>query len=125
MKTMFRTAALGLAVLAGAAGYAAAQDRGYDRDDDRYARDYREDNFERGMHRAREIGYHDGVQVARDDTRSGKPFNPNPRGPYAWSDHGYSREVGSRHEYREHYTEAYREGYRNAFGSYRGYGYER
>ncbi len=74
MKNIFRMAALGLAVLIGSAGFAAAQD--WDRDDNRYDRDYRHDNFERGMHRAREIGYRDGLQVAREDNWNRKPYNP-------------------------------------------------
>lgn len=122
MRHILRTAALGLAVLAGTAGFAAAQDWRYDSDDYyRYDRDGYRDNFRRGMHFAREIGYQDGAQVAREDTWRGKRFNPNPRGRYAWADHGYRDEFGSRYEYREHYAEAYREGYRNAFGGYRGY----
>jgi len=120
MNRVIRVATLGLAVLAGTAGYAAAQDWRYDSDDYRYDRDAYRDNFRRGMQTAREIGYQDGARVAREDTWKGKLFNPNPRGRYAGADHGYSREFGSRHEYRERYAEAYREGYRNAFGGYRG-----
>ena len=122
MKNIFRAAALGLAVLVGSAGLAAAQDWDHDRDDYRYGRDYRWD-FHRGMHAARDIGYRDGAQVAREDSWRGKPFNPNPRGRYAWADHGYRGEFGSINEYREHYARAYSEGYQNAFQGYRGYRY--
>lgn len=138
--------ALVLAVLAGTVGYAAAQDRGYyDRDDNRYsdADDYRYDNDNdngygygrgdygydnswRGLHVAREIGFRDGVQTAREDMGRRKRFNPNPRGRYDDADHGYNRAFGDKHEYREHYTEAYREGYRRTYrrNDY-GYGYYR
>jgi hypothetical protein len=71
------------------------------------------------MHEAREFGFRDGTTVAREDSYRGKPFNPNPRGRYDDADHGYRREFGSKHEYREHYIEAYRAAYQR---SYRGYG---
>src|SRR5437660_1479273 len=100
MKNIFRMAALGLAVLVGSAGLAVAQDR----DDYRYDRDYRRDSFERGFHQAREIGYRDGAQVAREDNWNRKPFNPNPRGRYAWANHGYRGEFGSLNEAQEHYA---------------------
>jgi hypothetical protein len=141
MKNKLRLTALALAVVAGTAGYAAAQDyryddrddnryynrddnRYYDRDDNRYYdRDgYRYENFRRGLRVAREIGFRDGAQVAREDMWRGKRFNPNPRGRYDDADHGYRHQFGNKHEYREHYTQAYREGYMSTF---RGYGYYR
>ena len=149
MKNQLRLAALAFAVVAGSAGYAAAQDyryddrddnrydqrdnsryvdrddnRYYDRDDNRYYdRDgYRYDRFRRGMHVAREVGFRDGAQVAREDMWRGKRFNPNPRGRYDDADHGYRHQFGNKREYRERYSEAYREGYMNTF---RGYGYYR
>jgi hypothetical protein len=126
MKNKLRMAALALAVVAGSAGVAAAQDyrygdrddnRYYDRDDNRYYdRDgYGNGNFRRGMHVAREVGFRDGAQVAREDMWRGKPFNPNPRGRYDDADHGYRNQFGNKHEYREHYSEAYREGYQRTF----------
>ena len=132
MKTKFRLAALALAIVAGSASYAAAQDyryddrddnRYFDRDDDRYYdRDgYRYQNFRRGMHVAREVGFRDGAEVAREDMWRGKRFNPNPRGRFDDADHGYRHEFGSKHEYREHYAEAYREGYVSTFRGNRYY----
>lgn len=114
MKNRFVTAAIITAILAGTAGIAAAQDhRYYDRDgDNRY---YDGDNFREGTHAAREFGFRDGAQVAREDMWRGKRFNPNPRGAFDDADHGYRHEFGSRQEYREHYSEAYRRGYENAF----------
>jgi hypothetical protein len=126
MKSKCTTAALALTVLAGTAGYAAAQDyrcdrdgdRYYDRDDNRYYdRDY---GYRRGIHEAREFGFRDGAAVAREDMWRGKRFNPNPRGPYDDADHGYRRWFGNKHEYREQYSAAYREGYQSTF-RYRGY----
>jgi hypothetical protein len=130
MKNTIKKAALLVSVLAGTVGFAAAQDyRYYDRDDYRYGdnryenryydRDDYHDNFRRGMHVARQLGFRDGAQVAREDMWRGKRFNPNPRGRYDDADHGYNRAFGDRHEYREHYTRAYREGY---MSTYRGYG---
>ena len=140
MNSKIRMAALVFTVLAGTAGYAAAQDSGYydrednryyDRDDYRYENryydndDYGHGNFRRGVHIAREFGFHDGSQVAREDMWRGKPFNPNPRGRFDDADHGYRRAFGNKHEYREHYAEAYREGYQNTYRRYGGYGYYR
>jgi hypothetical protein len=128
MRSRIIMTALVIAVLAGTAGYAAAQDYRYDRDGDRYYdrddnRYYdRDDRFRSGFHVAREFGFRDGSAVAREDMWRGKPFNPNPRGRYDDADHGYRREFGNKHEYREHYSEAYRAGYQNTF---RGRGYYR
>ena len=133
MRISLKTLAMIATVLAGTAGIAAAQDgRYYDRDDYRYenrAYDnndygyntgyYNHRSFRHGMHEAREFGFRDGTTVAREDSYRGKPFNPNPRGRYDDADHGYRREFGSKHEYREHYIEAYRAAYQR---SYRGYG---
>lgn len=125
MKITFRTLAMLGTMLAGAVGFAAAQDgRYYDNDDYRYEtrsydryenRDYGRYRFRYGMHEAREFGFRDGTSVARQDLWSRKPFNPNPRGRYDDADHGYRREFGSRHEYREHYIEAYREAYQRTY----------
>jgi hypothetical protein len=120
MKSKFTMAALTLAVLAGTVGYARAQDHRYDRDGDRYYD--RDDGFRNGFRVARDIGFRDGASVAREDMGRGKPFNPNPRGPYGNADAGYRSEFGNKHEYREHYSEAYREGYQDTFrgrGNYR------
>ncbi len=136
-KNRLTLAALVLALAAGSAGVAAAQDyrygnrdddRYYDRDDNRYDRDDnryydrddnryydRDDNVGRGMHVAREIGFRDGAQVAREDIWNRKRFNPNPRGRYDDADHGYRREFGNKHEYREQYSAAYRNGYTRTF----------
>lgn len=65
------------------------------------------------------IGYQDGATVARQDLRSGKPFNSNPRGPYDDKDHGYRSQYGDKGEYRTEYTNGYRSGYESTF---RGYG---
>lgn len=130
MKGLITKAALVLTVLAGTVGYAAAQDYRYDRDDDRYYdrghdRYYdgygdRDDYYRRGIHVARENGYRDGADMAREDMWKGKRFNSNPRGRYDDKDHGYRKEFGSKHEYRDVYAQAYREGYENAFRN-RGY----
>ncbi|MBV9180576.1 MAG: hypothetical protein JO356_04635 [Acidobacteria bacterium] len=128
MKSKLRRALLACAIFAGLLGYAAAEDHSYyDRDDYRYDHDgYRYDrddygaDFRHGMHVARDIGFRDGAEIAREDMWRGKPFNPRPRGRYDDADHGYRPQFGSIHEYREHYADAYREGYSSAF---RGYGY--
>jgi hypothetical protein len=125
MKSVFRMAALGLAVLVGSS-FAVAQDWRHDRDnDDRY--DNRYDNrydrgyaFNNGLRFAHQTGFQDGAQVAREDSWRGKPFNPYPRGKYNRADHGYRREFGDRNAYRDRYADGYRDGYQSAFGGYRG-----
>lgn len=115
MNNRIKNTALILTAIVGTAGIAAAQDyRYYDRDDynNRY---YDRGDFREGMHAAREFGWRDGSEVAREDMWHGKRFNPNPRGRFDDADHGYRSEFGSKHEYREHYAEAYREGYEHAF----------
>jgi|KBSMisStandDraft_5_1062788.scaffolds.fasta_scaffold1956880_1 hypothetical protein len=119
MKTIFRMAALGLAVLLGSAGFAVAQDWRYDRDDYGYGRGYA-----RGPRVAHEIGYRDGSQVAREDMWHRKPFNPYPRGQYRRADHGYNRWYGDRDAYRERYADGYRDGYVAAFRGNRGYDHD-
>jgi hypothetical protein len=118
MKKLFGMATLGLAVLIGSS-FANAQDWRYDRGDYRYDRGYGYDM--RGMRAAHGIGYQDGLEVARQDNWHGKPYNPNPRGKYAWADHGYRREFGDRNAYRERYADGYRDGYMSAFRGYRGF----
>jgi hypothetical protein len=129
MKRKLTLAALAFAVFAGTIGYAAAQDRRYYDDDDyRYHRDYDHDgyrhDFREGMQRAGDIGYQDGMQVAREDSWHGKPFNPYPRGRYR-SGRGYRDEFGDRHEYVEHYSRAYHEGYERGYQNNNGRGYYR
>ena len=143
MKNRLALAALVLGMAAGSAGIASAQDYRYpdrdgrydNRDDSRYDnrdgdRDNRyydrggdrDDYFRRGLEVARNTGFHDGAEVAREDMWRNKPFNPNPRGRYDDADHGYRSQFGDKHEYREHYSEAYRDGYASAFrqnGNYR------
>ena len=138
MTNKIRLAALALAVVAGSASLAAAQDYRYgDRDDDRYSdrdnryydrddyrysdRDgYRDDNFNRGLHVAREVGFRDGADMAREDMWKNKRFNPKPRGRYDDLDHGYRHEFGSKQQYENRYDAAYREGYAHTFRE-RGY----
>jgi hypothetical protein len=63
------------------------------------------------------IGYRDGSSVAREDIAKGKPFNPNPRGPYDDEDHGYRSEYGSKSAYKSQYADGYRNGYQAVFGN--------
>lgn len=118
MKGKLALAALALAVVTGASGLAMAQDgRYYDRDDHRYYD--RDDSFRYGLKVARDVGFNDGAQVAREDLWKGKPFQPDPRGPYGNADHGYRGQFGDKREYREAYSAAYRNGYLSERG--RGY----
>ena len=133
MKQRIGKAALMIAVLAGTAGIAAAHD--WDDDDYRYDNGYYNQNYGYGYgygngygynyrmlaRVARDYGFRDGAQVAREDSWRGKPFNPNPRGRYDDADHGYRRRFGDKRQYRQVYSEAYRQGYQNAYSGY-GYG---
>jgi hypothetical protein len=130
MTNKLRLAALAVAIVAGGASFAAAQDyrygdrddRYYDRDDNRYDNRYydRDDNFRRGQHVARETGFRDGADMAREDMWKNKRFNPKPRGRYDDLDRGYRHEFGSKSDYSYRYDEAYREGYAHTFRE-RGY----
>jgi hypothetical protein len=133
MKRKLTLTALAFAVLTCTIGVAGAQDgRRYDDDDYRYHRDYDRDDyrgdyrhdFREGMSVAYNLGYRDGIQVAREDSWRGKPFNPYPRGRNH-ADHGYRDEFGSLHEYREHYSQAYHEGYERGYQGDYGRGYYR
>jgi hypothetical protein len=119
MRNTLTIAALSFAVFAGTVSLATAQDGRYDRDDDyQYHRDdYDRHDFRDGLQSARQIGYQDGMQVAREDSRRGKPYNPNPRG-HNRADRGYEREFGSLQEYREYYSRAYSEGYSRGYHGY-------
>jgi hypothetical protein len=123
MNSKLKTVLALVLAVAGTSAIAAAQDyRYYDRDDYGY---YNRGEFREGMRAAREFGWRDGSEVAREDMWRGKPFNPNPRGRYDDADHGYRREYGSIHEYREHYAQAYREAYQRAFSQRGDYGWRR
>src|SRR5262249_28960024 len=82
-------------------------------------RDYGWNRYGRDTVRvARDIGYQDGANVAREDFFRRKPYDPYPRGKYSRSDHGYRREYGDRYAYRDQYARAYEAGYRSTFGRY-------
>jgi hypothetical protein len=120
MSNKLRMAAMAIALLAGCAGAAKAQDyRYYDRDDynrsnNYYGNRYDRDDFYRGVQVARSIGYEDGEAQAREDMWRAKPFNPYPRG-HNHADRGYARDFGSRQQYRQQYAQAYQQGYSRAF----------
>lgn len=118
MKNKIRMAAMILAAVAGTAGIASAQDYGYYDHGNRY---YDRGGFDNCARVAHDFGARDGATVAREDMWRGKPFNPNPRGPYDDADHGYRRAFGSIHEYRANYAQAYRAAYQNAFRERRYY----
>jgi hypothetical protein len=94
-----------------------------DRDrDDGYYRDgnYRNENYGGGWYDGRfgnreayNFGFQDGANVAREDMRERKPYNPEPRGRYNDRDHGFRREYGDRNAYRAAYTNGYRSGYQS------------
>ena len=114
MKRKFTLVAMAIAFLAGTVAFAAAQDWRYEQNGNGYY-DHGRDDFERGMDVAHDFGFRDGQQAGRGDLWSAKPFHPNPRGRFDGEDHGYRREFGSKHEYRQQYAQAYREGYERAY----------
>jgi len=122
MNRKLRLAALAFAFMTSTVAIAAAQNWGYDRDDNRgyrYER-YDRDDYGRGMQVARSIGFEDGEQIAREDIWHRKPFNPYPRGRNH-ADRGYARDFGSIQEYREQYARAYQQGYNSVFHRDRSY----
>ena len=110
MLRNIRLAALAVAVVFGSSGAALAQGWHYDRGDYDYGRG--------GFRIARDIGFQDGAQVAREDFARRKPYNPYPRGKYAHQDHGYRREYGDKYAYMSQYARAYQEGYARTFRRY-------
>ena len=137
MKRKLTLIALAFAVLTCTISFASAQDgRRYDDDDYRYHRDYDHRDYDRdnyrgdyrhdrqGMHVAYDVGYQDGLQVAREDSWRRKPFNAYPRG-HNHADRGYQDDFGSRREYRERYAQAYHEGYEHGYQGDYGRGYYR
>ena len=87
-------------------------DRDGDRDDGYRGNGYyRGNSYGYSSRVGYDIGYQDGVNVAREDLSRNKSFNPNPRGPFDDRDHGYRREYGDRNAYRSQYTDGYRAGY--------------
>lgn len=111
MRRMVRLAALAVALIIPLSALASAQDgyRYYNRDDYRYERSFRV---------ARDFGFEDGSQVAREDMYKAKPFNPYPRGKYGHEDHGYRHEYGDKFSYQEAYARAYQQAYERAFRRY-------
>ena len=67
-------------------------------------------------------GYQDGSRSGQSDQAQGKQFNPRPRGPYKYSDHGYHSSYGNKGAYQQSYLRgyetAYRSSYRRASGRY-------
>ncbi len=120
-----RLTALSLAIVIGASGLALAQDWHYndhDRDDDWRYNDHDRDDYRydrdddrRGIDVARDIGFHDGTYMARQDMYRRKPENPYPRGKYEHADHGYRHEYGDKYSYETEYARAYRAGYERAY----------
>jgi hypothetical protein len=98
-------------------GFESIQGRYRDRDDSYGGGYYGGRNYQSP---AFDIGYRDGASVAREDMERGKRFNSNPRGRYDDKDHGYRREYGDKHTYKEIYADGYRQGYE---ANYRGYRY--
>jgi hypothetical protein len=99
-----------------------------DRDDhyrgDRYRGDnhygngngYYGGNYRYNSRAGYDVGYQDGVTMAREDQYKNKPFNANPRARFGGRDNGYNREYGDKNAYKDQYTDGYRAGYQSAFG---------
>jgi len=95
-------------------------DRDGDRDDGYRGGAYRGNGYYSGhnAYNSRagyDVGYQDGVTMAREDLYKNKPFNPNPRARFDGRDHGYSREYGDKNAYRAQYSDGYRGGYEATF----------
>jgi hypothetical protein len=69
----------------------------------------------RGVSRAQEIGYRDGMQAGRDDARHRERFDPGRARRYREGDHDYDRRYGSRDEYAREYRGAFERGYRDGY----------
>ena len=102
-----------------------SESRGYRGDrDDRYRGEnyhgngngYYGGNYGYNSRAGYEVGYQDGVTMAREDQYKNKPFNANPRARFGGRDNGYNREYGDKNAYKDQYTDGYRAGYQSASG---------
>ena len=142
MKRM-KTLLIGLALVAGTCGIAAAQDRdgdrgrvqwGYqDRDHDRdgrrgdgdYDRDdgYRNNPYYRtGMQQARQNGYQWGLRDGQVDRQAGRSYRATSNETFRHATIGYVSAYGDKNQYKSVFRQAYQSGYERGYGSggYRG-----
>jgi hypothetical protein len=84
------------------------------RGDDYHGNGYYGSHYSYNSRAGYDIGYQDGVTMAREDQYKNKPFNPNPRARFGGRDNGYRREYGDKNAYRDQYTDGYRAGYQSA-----------
>jgi hypothetical protein len=75
----------------------------------------------RGITRAQEVGYRDGMDAGRDDARHRERFDPVRARRYRSADHDYDRRYGSRDEYAREYRAAFERGYRDGYDRSRRY----
>src|SRR5205809_6142354 len=66
----------------------------------------------RGVARAQEVGYRDGIDAGRNDDRHRERFDPLRERRYRSADHDYDRRYGSRDEYARDYRASFERGYR-------------
>jgi len=85
--------------------------------DDRYRGNGFYGGGPRGSDRAAyNIGYQDGVTMAREDIYKNKRYNPEPRARFGGRDDGYSHAYGDKNVYQAEYSDGYRAGYEATFG---------
>jgi len=69
-----------------------------------------------GNRQAEQFGYQDGLAAGRHDRMQGEQFKPHDHDLYKDGNHGWTAELGTKHEfkqvYREGFVRGYEEGYR-------------
>jgi hypothetical protein len=67
---------------------------------------------------ASEIGYREGLNDGRNDSRTGHSFRPQHDDNYKNADRGYSSSMGDKNAYKHAYRNGYEQGYRAGYGRY-------
>ena len=70
---------------------------------------------------AAQIGYRDGYEVGRNDSRDRESFDPIRSSRYRSGDHDYDRRYGPKEEYKRAYRDAFQRGYEQGYREYRRY----
>ena len=73
----------------------------------------------RGVGRAQEVGYRDGIDAGRNDARHRERFDPVRARRYRSADHDYDRRYGSRDDYARDYRASFERGYREGYSAVR------
>lgn len=104
---------VGVALIAGSVGLAAAQPPQWGYDDRGYRNLYAN---------ARDFGYQDGFNDGKNDRLTGHSYRPTHDNNFKHADRGYYGGYGDHNYYKELYRRAYEDGYDRGYNSVRYHG---